>query len=230
MPKYYHRPGTLPKTAHKELQYKVVIYLNQKPRKLLYRSRTIYPARRKYYQYLADNQIIFPKMWDWLGNPVAYELLLLGNWGEAMETYKAPSGVVYNVVRANKEGFLIKEIQPYLIEEKIKYYNTGKMVVFKDVVKLMIKEKYTKTLITFNNKLLIEIFEKDELHLFILKNKADALRLYGEIKKFYYANNISDCFFFTAPPRGTEQLDFYQRINEKLGISRLQLRKVTTRA
>ena len=230
MPKYYHRPGTLPKTAHKELLYKVVVYHNQKPCKTLYKSRTIYPARRKYYEYLANNQIIFPKRWDWLGNPLTYELLLLGNWGEAMEVYKAPSGVVYNVGRKTKDGFLIKDIQPYLIEEKIKYYNQRKMVTFKDVVKIMVREKYTKTMLTFNNKLLIEIYEKDVLHLFILKNKMDAQRLYDEIKKFYHANNISDCFFFQPPPRGVEQYDFYQRISDKLGISRVELRKISTRA
>lgn len=229
MPKYYHQRGTLPKTAHKELRYKVVIYSNQKQKKILYDSRTYYPSKRKYDEYLAANDIVFPKMWDWLGNRLNFELVLLGNWGDVMEKYKAPSGVVYNVGRATKDGFHIKEIKPYLIEEKFKYHNTNKMVRFRDVVKLMVKERYTKTIINFTNKVLIEVVEKDEMHLYILKNKLDAQRLYDEVKKFYYANHITDCFFFSAPPRGTESYDFYSRISEQLNIDKDQLWKVSTR-
>lgn len=230
MPKYYHRPGTLPKTAHKELKYKVVIYANRKRQKVLYTSRTFYPAHRKYKQYLEENKPIFPKMWDWLGNPLTFELVLLGNWGDHVDKYEAPSGVVYNVAPKTSDGFLIKEIQPYQVEEKFKYHNANKMVTFKDVLKVMIRAKYTKTIITFANKVLIEIYEKDELHLFITKNKFDAQRLYDEVKKFYYNNNITDCFFFTAPPRGLELFELHERISQKLHISRSQLCKTSTRA
>lgn len=230
MPKYYHRKGGLPKTVDRKLQYKVAIYSSQKKRKVLYKSRTIYPARSKYRQFLAENKPFFPKMWDWLGNPVNFELLLLGNWGESIDKYLAPSGVVYNVANKTKDGFFIKEIQPYKIEESFKYHNANKMVQFKDVIKLMVKEKYTKTLMTFANKVLIEIYEKDELHLFILKNKFDAQRLYDEIKKFYYANHITDCFFFTAPPLGAELNTLYNRVCEKLNITHNQLKKISTRA
>lgn len=228
MPKYFHRRGRLTKTAHTNLQYKVVIYRNQKQQKILYKSRTIYPARKKYFKYLDDNKTHFPVMWDWLGKPVTYELLLLGNWGEQMDTYKAPSGVVYSV--ATKDGFLIKEINPYYIEEKFKYFNAKKLVTFKDVIKLMVKEKHTKTIIAFNNKLLVEIFEKDELHLFILKNKYDSERLYGAVKKFYYENHLGDCFFFVKPDRGADLLAFYDRIADRLGYPRQLLRRVATRS
>lgn len=228
MPKYFHRKGTLPKTVDKTLLYKVVIYSNHKKLKVLYTSRVIYPARRKYFEYLENNKIIFPKMWDWLGNLVNHELLLIGNSGNSMDKYKAPSGVVYNIMNKTKNGFLIKEINPYQIEERFKYHNANKMVMFKDVVKLMVKETYTKTIMFFNNKVLIEVFEKDELHLFILKNKFDAQRLYSEIKKFYYDNHITDCFFFTAPPLGLELSELYKRISQKLNISQSQLRKIST--
>lgn len=230
MPKYYHGRGTLPKTAHREILYKVIVYSNHKRHKVLYKSRTIYPARRKYRQYLENNKPVFPKMWDWLGNPVNFELLLVGNWGESINKYEAPSGVVYNVANKTKDGFFIKEINPYLIEEKFKYHNINKMVTFKDVIKLMIKEKYTKTIMTFANKVLIEVFEKDELHLFIMKNKFDAQRLYDEVKKFYYNNHITDCFFFTAPNRGGELNTLYERVSKSLNISRNQLKKISTRA
>ena len=228
MPKYFHRRGTLPKTVDKKLLYKVVIYSNHKKSKVLYTSRVIYPARRKYFEYLENNKIIFPKMWDWLGNPTNYELVLLGNSGDTIGKYKAPSGVVYNIAKKTKDGFFIKEINPYQVEERFKYHNTNKMVMFKDVVKLMVKETYTKTIMSFANKVLIEVFEKDELHLFILKNKFDAQRLYTEIKKFYYENHITDCFFFTAPPLGSELNELYKRIQQKLNISPSQLKKITT--
>jgi hypothetical protein len=230
MPKYYHRPGTLPKTAHKELKYKVVVYVNRKRQKVLYTSRTYYPALRKYKEYLENNNPIFPKMWDWLGNPLSYELVLLGNWGESLSKYAAPSGVVYSIASKTTDGFLIKEIHPYQIEEKFKYHNANKMVTFKDVVKIMVKEKYTKTIMHFSNKVLIEVYEKDELHLFIMKNKFDSQRLYSEIKKFYLTNHIVDCFFFTAPERGLELYDLYDRISKKLNISKSQLSKTSTRA
>lgn len=230
MPKYYHQTGVLPKNADKHLRYKVVIYVNQKRRKVLYSSRTIFPARRQYREILAENaKILFPKMWDWKGKRINAELLLVGNWGERLKKYKAPSGVVYDLPKQTKDGFLIKEIQPYLIEEKFKYYNTDKMVVFKDIIKLMMKETYTKTLITFSNKVLVDIYEKDEPHLFILKNKYDAQRLYDEIKKFYYLNQMGDCFFFNTPQLGKELTLLYERLHERIGISRLQLRKSTTR-
>jgi hypothetical protein len=212
------------------MQYRVVIYCNRRQKKILYRSRTIYPARNKYNQYLAENKPFFPRMWDWLGNHVQYELLLVGNNGEHMDKYKAPSGVVYNVGKTLKDGFVIKDIQPYFIEEKFKYHNANKMVEFKDVVKLMVKEPYTKTIITFTNKVLIEVFEKDEPHLFILKNKSDAQRLYAAIKKFYLANHIGDCFFFTPPTRGWIHRELYVRLSEKLNISISQLKKISTRA
>lgn len=229
MPKYFHRPGTLPKTAHKELKYKVVLYSNNTPRKVLYKSRTYYPSRKRYLQLLADNKPYFPKQWDWLGNPVKYELLLLGNWGEFIDKYTSPSGIVYDVVRKTKDGFVIKDIQPYYLEEKFKYYNAKKMIEFPDLIRLMVKEKCSKTLYTFNNKVVIEIFERDEIHLFILKNKDDAERLYDTIKRFYYLNKMSDCFFFHKPERGAELNNFYARISEQLGIPRTELKKTSTR-
>jgi hypothetical protein len=230
MPKYYHRRGTLPNSAHKYLKYKVVIYYNQKPKKILYKSRTIYPAREKYRQYLADNNPYFPKKWDWLGKPVKYELLLLGNWGEVLDKYESPAGVVYTVNRKAKDGFVIKAISPYYIEEKFKYYNKQKMITFKDIIKLMVNEKYSKMIMSLNNKVLIEIVEKDELHLFILKNRDDAMRLYETIKQFYHLNKISDCLFLMKPPRGCELNELYTRICKQVGISRTELKKQSTRA
>lgn len=230
MPKYYHRPGTLPKSAHKKLQYKVVLYLNKKQQKTLYKSRTIYPSRKKYDEFLSENTVYFPKKWNWLGKRVQYQLLLLGNWGEVMDKYQAPSGVVYNVGRARKDGFVIKDIQPYYVEEKFKYHNANKMITFKELMTFMAKERNSKTLIVFNNKLIVEIFEKDEVHVFILKNKDDAERLYATVKKFYYLNKMSDCFFFKKPTRGLELTDYIERITENTGISRRELNKTSTRA
>jgi hypothetical protein len=229
MPIYFHRPGKLPHTAHKNLHYKVVLYRNHKQRKVMYQSRTIYPARKKYLQYLENNRTIFPIKWDAFGKPVQYELLLLGNWGDKMTKYKAPSGVVYDVNLAANDGLFIKDIQPYYIEEKFKHYNTQKVIIFKDVAKLMMGEVYSKILFPFNNKLYLEIVEKDEIHLFILKNKADAERLYQTIKNFYYQNRLTDCFFFTKPMRGTELSELYERISSKLGISRYELKKTSTK-
>jgi hypothetical protein len=212
-----------------------VLYRNHKQKKVLYKSRTIYPARKKYLQYLENNQVFFPIKWAALGKPVQYELLLLGNWGDKMTKYRAPSGVVYDVNLDTKDKLLIKDklfikdIQPYYVEEKFKHYNAHKMIKFKDVVKLMVNEVYSKILLSFNNKVYLEIVEKDEIHLFILKNKADAERLYQTVKNFYYQNQLTDCFFFTKPLRGAELTELYARISKKLGIRRYELKKISTK-
>lgn len=228
MPTYFHRTGRLPKTAHKGIQYKVELYCNRKKVKTLYKSRVIFPARKKYNDYLENNIIYFPKEWDWLGQETHYELLLVGNWGEALTQYKTPSGVIYNIGKT-KEGFIIKDIRPYFIEEKFKHYNAQKMITFKDLLAFLMKEKYSKSILFFHNKLLIEIMESDELHLFILKNKQDAERLYKLVKKFYYENKMTDCFFFNIPQSWAGKKELYDRIHEKLGMSKAMITRQSTR-
>lgn len=228
MPKYFHHRGNLNKTAHKYLQYKVVIYRNFKQYKILYKSRVIFPAQKRYKQYLENNQVYFPVKWDKYGKLIQYQLLLLGNWGEVMDKYTAPSGVVYNVGRITNDGFRIKNIQPYYLEEKFKYFKTKKIVRFKDVITLMMKERGTKTIMAVHNKLLIEVIEKEDMHLFILKNENDAQRLYKAIKQFYYLNKMSDCFFFKKPARGLELNALYARIVAITGIRQSELWKNST--
>ena len=228
MPKYYHRLGGLPKRTNKRNKYKVVLYCNQKKQKVFYKSRVIYPARKKYRELLVNNNVYFPKRWNWLGKPLNYELLLLGNYGEALEKYKAASGVVYNIGKTSS-GFFVKDIQPYDIEEKFKYYNIDKMIVFRDLIKVMMKETYSKTIMAIHNKLMIEIFETEDIHLFVLKNKKGAERLYDTIKKFYYENKMSDCFFFTKPA-GHKDLDvIFSKIESSTGMSRSEINKISTR-
>jgi hypothetical protein len=125
---------------------------------------------------------------------------------------------------------VIKEIQPYLIEEKFKHYNTQKMITFKDLITLLMKEKYSKSIIAFHNKIAIEIFETEEIELFILKNKNDAKRLYHLIKKFYYDNKMTDCFFFNKPQNYMELITFYEKIHQKTGMTKTQVTKQSTRA
>ena len=227
MPKYHHGPGALPKNADRNLRYEVILYRNQRRKKLMYHSRVIYPAKEKYRELLAQPIPTFPQMWDWLGKPITYELVLLGNSGAGITKYKAPSGVVYDV--AAKDGFVVKDIQPYYMEESFKFHNENRMVKFKDVIKLMIKEENTKSIMVLTNKILIQVLEEDEMYLFVFKNKADAERLYGEVEKFYYNNKLPNCFFFTGPT-GWDITDLYIKICEKLKISRTQMKKISTRA
>ena len=78
-----------------------------------------------------------------------------------------------------------------------------------------------------SNKVVIERFENEDVDVFILKNKDAAYTLAETLKEFNNTNNLTNFIYFLDPSLDTK-LRVYDNLEEKFGISRDYMQKVTT--
>lgn len=208
-------------------RYKVSIYENGKRRHVLGQFMSYSDAIDFYNQKLADNQTIFHKEINWLGEPMEHELILLGIGGKSVTT--KPNGMGGQTEIKMKPGskYVIKRVERYYIEEQFKYWNINKMITFKDLIKdVVLYNNHPKSVYRFNNKLLIIDDINDNYHLFIVKCKYDSVRLINLLRKFCQANGNVKIFFLY---NYFNKRELYAKISEKLGIKRNEIKKITTR-
>lgn len=210
----------------KNPKYKVVLYQNGKRTKTFAYFRT-YPEAQLYYtQLIEDNQVFFAKEVNWLGVKLEFEIAILGKKGKKLTHIENELGIKTQITMQEGSEFFIKDISPYFIEEKFKYWNKNEMFTFRDLIKrVLMRTLTTKVVYCFNNKVLIIDDETDDYHLFIVKCEYDSVRLVDLIRKFCVTNNTNNVLFFYENFNTGEM---YPKIIEKLGIKRTELWKVTT--
>jgi hypothetical protein len=207
--------------------YKIVLYNNGKKIKTFEKFSKYGDSIRKYNQLLEENQIFFPRRTMWNGVPSDYELVLTGpKESKKIEYVRDEFGKLITVVP--KGDFIIKQINPYDVEEVITHKNTNKRYHFKEFVKKFLVTSMTVIITTINNKLVLEYFENEHIDLFVVKNNDDSMRLNQLIKDFCNANKKNNFMFFDDPSRDNK-FRLYDKIQEQLGLDRHYLIRITTR-
>ena len=160
------------------------------------------------------------------GSPADYELGLIGPAdGKSVDYIRNNIGALVKV--KPKGDFILKKITPFEVEEEFLYKNTDKIYTFKEFVKDFLVNEKTNVIYTLNNKLIIEFFESDDIHLFVLKTNDESIRLNELIRDFSYSNDLTNFIFFTEPTK-ENKIRLYDKLVDKLKVDRDYLQRVTT--
>jgi hypothetical protein len=209
--------------------YKIILYNNGNRKKCMGSFRLYTDALNKYNKILDQNQVFFPKQYMWNGVKTDYELVLTApnTNNKKIEHFRNEFGALVHIVP--KGDFVIKKIQPYLVEEEITHKNSDTKHDFKSFIKnFILKDNTTKVITTINNKLVIEYYENDNVDLFILKNNSDSIRLNDLTSNFVQSNSLGNFMFFNEPSKDNK-IRLYDKIQEQLGLDRHYLIKISTR-
>jgi hypothetical protein len=207
--------------------YKIILYNNGKKVKT-FRSYNLYSNAIKKYRYLLKaNKVFFPKEYLWDGSKTDYELVLVAPpQNKAKEYVRNELGGVIKLIP--KGDFAIKQVEKYAVEDSFKNKVDGKKYDFKTLIKKILSNgNLTYTLIVINNKLVIERFEDEVMDVFVLKNKEIANNLFHTIMAFNDANGLTNFIYFNEPTLDM-RLRVYESLEERYGISRFYMQKLTT--
>jgi hypothetical protein len=208
--------------------YKIILYNNGKRVKVIKKYNLYTNAIEKYSKILKSNKVFFPKKTLWDGSETDYELVLIApSKNKTKEFFRNEFGAMVKI--KPKGDFSIKKVNKYEIEEVFRDKLNNKKMVFKDLIKNLIrKQKLTPVIYVLNNKLYIEYFEDENVELYVLKNCDDAYRLSETIKIFASANGLVNFIFFQEPNLESK-VRVYDALNEKYGISREYMYRLGTR-
>jgi hypothetical protein len=208
--------------------YKIILYNKGKRVKVLKTYKYYLNALNKYNKLLNENVVFFPKETQWDGSKTDYELVITTpNKNKSKEFFRNELGAAVRV--KTKGDFKIKKISLYLIEEIFTDKLNNKKIVFKDLIKKIIKQReLTHVLYVVNNKIFIEYFETNAVELYILKNCYDSYRLSQTIKKFCSTNGVHNVLFFQEPTLETK-IRIYDILETDYNISRVYMHKLSTR-
>ena len=207
--------------------YKIILYNNGKKVKTFKTYNLYSNAIKKYRAMLKGNSVFFPKQFLWDGKKTDYELALTAPpQNKGKEYFRNEIGAVIKI--KPKGNFIIKQLNKYPIEDSFKNKIDNKKYNFKSLVKKFLSAKdLTFTLIVVNNKLVVERFENEDLDVFVLKNKSAAILLLETVKSFNNTNNLTNFIYFDEPTDDIKSR-LYETLEEKYGITRFYMQKIST--
>lgn len=210
------------------MRYKIVLYNAGKRIKCLGTFDKYSEANEFYQLNLVPKNIFFPKISDWRGRQTDFELVLLGPpEGQNIDHIRDEIG--RKVALTAPDGYTIKKISEYFVEETFLHKNTGQKLQFKDLVKRFVLGKPgTKLFHSIKNKLVIEYADIDDLDLFTLKNQSDAVRLNNIIRDFCMNAGIETNLYFPNMEKDL-RIMVYKMCEDRLGLSRRYMTRESTR-
>jgi hypothetical protein len=208
--------------------YQIILYNNGKSVKVIKKYNLYTNAIKKYRTILKDNRIYFPKKTLWDVSETDYELVLIAPVkNKAKEFFRNEFGAMVKIIP--KGEFSIKQVSPYEIEEVFRDKLKNKKIVFKDLIKTLIKKhELTPVIYVLNNKVYVEYFDDYDVGLYVLKNCDDAYRLSETIKSFASANNLINFIYFQEPSL-ENKTRIYDLLNERYKITREYMYRLGTR-
>lgn len=208
--------------------YKIILYNNGKRVKVIKKYNLYSNAIKKYKDILNKNKVYFPKKMLWDGSETDYELVLIAPAkNKTKEFFRNELGAMIKI--KPKGEFSIKHVSEYKIEEVFRDKIKNKKIVFRDLIKIIIKKHdLTPVIYVLNNKLYIEYFDDEDINLYVLKSCDDAYRLCETIRSFANANNLVNIIYFHEPSL-ENKTRIYNLLNEKYQISRDYMYRLGTR-
>jgi len=172
----------------------IVLFKNKKKKKIIKGYLTDKNANLKYDKLLKENSVIFDVQIE-NSRPSHYEIALLSKeYAYQIPLFKTDEiGRNINIFLDDGDGYTIKRIDDYKIEELIYDYQTKQRITFNEFLKLYCPKNQLKIISTLHNKLIVQIDET--FNLFVLKNTKDSERLLRTLESFFIENGRSDSLF-----------------------------------
>jgi len=203
----------------------IVLFKNKKKKKIIKGYKSEKRAFNKFKSLTKSNNVDFDVHYE-NAEYCKFELALLTN----QDAFQLPLFQEDELGR-NKEVFIssdtdyvIRDIKPYKIEEKIYDWNTNERISFDDLIKKYCIKKEMKSISTLHNKLVIQINE--DFFLFSLKNVDDSHRLLTTMENHFRANSRNDAIF--VKDVSTPQRKWMYDILIKKGFDKQKLYRQTT--
>jgi histidinol-phosphate/aromatic aminotransferase/cobyric acid decarboxylase-like protein len=208
--------------------YEIVLYNSGKRVKVIKKYNLYSNAIKNYRSMLKNNKVYFSKETLWNGVKTDYELALTApNKNKAKEYFRNELGAMIKI--KTKGNFVLKQLNKYFVEEVFTDKLNNKKIVFRDLIKYLLKKKDTTCVIyVINNKVYIEYFENDDVDLYVLKTKDDAFRLSETIKEFANINELTNFIFFQDPTL-ENKTRIYDLLGERYNITREYMYRVGTK-
>lgn len=204
--------------------YLIVLFKNKKKKKILKRYVKWKNANPMFTSLVKDNKIPFEMQYE-NGEKCEFELALVSNKDKKQEKIYKTDELGRNIeVFMMDEGYVIKKIVDYKVEEKIYDWDVDDRITFHELINNYCDIDEIKTISTLHNKLVIQI--NANFYLFSLKTIDDANRLIDAIENFYREEGKSDAIF--VRDTNTIHRKWMYDTLEKYGFDRKRLYKQHT--
>ena len=205
--------------------YIIVLFKNKKKKKIIKGYKSEKRAFDKFKSLVKTNNIEFDVQYE-NAEKCKFELALITN----QDAFQLPLfqedelGRNQEVFISTDTDYVIRDIKPYKIEEKIYDWNTNERISFEKLIKKYCIKKEMKSISTLHNKLVIQINE--DFFLFSLKNIEDSHRLLETMENHFRTNSRNDAIF--VKDISTTQRKWMYDLLIKKGFDKQKLYRQTT--
>ena len=202
-----------------------MLFKNKKKKKIIKGYQSQKRAISKFKSLLNENTPSFEVRYE-NAEKSKYELALLSN----QDSYQLPlfqedeMGRNEEVFISSETDYVIKQIQPYKLEEKIYDWLTNERITFDKLINQYCIKKEMKSISTLHNKLVIQI--NDKFFVFSLKNVDDSHRLLETMESHFRQNGRDDAIF--VKDTSTIQRKWLYDLLVRNGFNKQKLYRQTT--
>ena len=206
-------------------KYNVVLFKNNKKKKLIKSYCTEILATKKFKQLIDENKaIIFNKEVE-NAEECDFYLAIITDQTKIQKSLFITDELGRNKpVSMESPEFVFLDIKQYKVEETIYDWSTNTKISFFKLIEDYCGPKELKSVFTLNNKLCIQINEG--ISLFSLKNKHDSERLLMSMERYFMENGRGDAFF--VRDISSAQRKWTYKLLEEKGYSKKKLYRLKT--
>ena len=207
--------------------FNIVLFKNNKKKKILKKFITIENARKYYKKLLKEsNDVIFEKQFE-NGFECKFEISIVSYKTKTHQPPTYLSDKLGRNIRVNLDdtNMFIMEISTYKIEEKIFDTQINDKITTQQFISKYLSQDGFKLISSLNNKIILQM--EDDVKIFSVKNEYDSVRFIDSLSSHFFKIKRGDCLFVkdTSSPQRKYLFDLL----EKKGFEKKRLyRKFTT--
>lgn len=207
----------------KKKKYKIILFCNQKRKKLIYQTISLPSIRDLWYELKTERKPRYVKEFGGKRNlSLSYELALIypdNRWAKSKTITKRDNiGRLINV-SASEKGYRMKELIPYWEEEKVYDHDNKKRIRYHELLEIFIEVDEIAQIFTLNNKIFLQV--ESEVRMFGNKNLSDSERLFNLLKEDLLGKRKGN-FIFVKDVTTPQRKNLYPLL-EKKGYKRSDL-------
>lgn len=207
----------------KKKKYKIILFCNQKRKKLIYQTISLPSIRDLWYELKTERKPRYVKEFGGRRNlSLSYELALIypdNRWAKSKTITKRDNiGRLINV-SASEKGYRMKELIPYWEEEKVYDHDNKKRIRYHELLEIFIEVDEIAQIFTLNNKIFLQV--ESEIRMFGNKNLSDSERLFNLLKEDLLGKRKGN-FIFVKDVTTPQRKNLYPLL-EKKGYKRSDL-------
>jgi len=200
----------------KKKKYKIILFCNQKKKKLIYQTISLPRIRDLWYELKTERKPRYVKEFGGKRNlSLEYELALIypdNRWAKSKTVTKRDEiGRLINV-SAGEKGYRMKELIPYWEEEKVYDHDTKNRIRYHEFLKIFLDIEEIAQIFTLNNKIFLQI--EGDVRMFGNKNLSDSERLFNILKEDLLYKKKGN-FIFVKDVSTTQRKNLYPLLEQK---------------